>query len=92
MQSIARQICQALKHLHGSGIVHRDIKPENLLVFNPEPMIVKMTDFGLSKMKGNESKLCMQTFCGTLLYCAPEVYPDYDEMRRKETRRRPIEK
>ena len=28
---IAKQICQALAHMHGMGIAHRDVKPENVL-------------------------------------------------------------
>ena len=44
---------------------------------DPENFVVKLSDFGLSKVvKDNETFL--KTFCGTLLYCAPEVFPHYD--------------
>lgn len=39
---------------HERGIVHRDIKPENILIANKE-MNVKLGDFGLAKIIGEES-------------------------------------
>lgn len=41
---ILHDICQALQHLHGLGIVHLDIKPANMLIFDHGT--VKLTDFG----------------------------------------------
>ncbi len=38
---------------------------------------MKLTDFGLSKRILPEEDTFLRTFCGTILYCAPEVYPDY---------------
>ena len=80
LQSITKQLLHALSYLHYNGIVHRDIKPENILVHSNDPWIVKLSDFGLSKTLDEENG-AMTTFCGTLLYCAPEVYPDYDQMK-----------
>lgn len=76
-QSVARQICQALEYLHKSNITHRDIKPDNILVHTQNPFVVKLSDFGLSKHITSDATL-LQTFCGTLLYCAPEIYPGYE--------------
>jgi serine/threonine protein kinase len=47
---------------------------------------VKLSDFGLSKVAQEET--FMKTFCGTLLYCAPEVYPEYESYKRGEARKR----
>lgn len=58
------QLSYGLKYLHSRGITHRDIKPENILLSdNGDYAILKIADFGLSKM--NE---IMKTQCGTELY------------------------
>ncbi|KAI4241599.1 MAG: hypothetical protein LQ352_007410 [Teloschistes flavicans] len=75
-QAVASQMCHALKYLHDCRITHRDIKPDNILIFQIEPYVFKLSDFGLSKVV-NHNETFLQSFCGTLLYCAPEVYPGY---------------
>lgn len=75
---MAKQLLSALKYLHEGGITHRDVKPDNILISTRNPLHVKLTDFGLSKMIDSEETF-LRTFCGTLLYCAPEVYSEYRE-------------
>lgn len=67
------QILDGLSHLHAKGVVHRDLKPENFLVEKKPFFRVVITDFGLAKVA--TSTTLLTTFCGTLMYLAPEVFP-----------------
>ncbi|KAF2146467.1 uncharacterized protein K452DRAFT_65976 [Aplosporella prunicola CBS 121167] len=84
---MACQILSSLAYLHSKQITHRDIKPDNILIASEQPLNVKLSDFGLSKVVSNNETF-LKTFCGTLLYCAPEVFPHYDNYERGTKRRR----
>lgn len=77
---VTRSVVDAIKYLHGVGVVHRDLKPENLMYAHKhhsvnEPHNVKITDFGLAKhLKSTGTNAGgMTTACGTPGYVAPEV-------------------
>jgi len=81
------QIARGLDAAHGEGVTHRDLKPENVfLVHLPgEPPIIKLVDFGLSKlMAGHVDQRAERTqsgvAIGTPLYMSPEQMrgPDVD--------------
>lgn len=89
-QTVAYQVLDALSYLHRKMVTHRDIKPDNILIANdnPQRFIVKLSDFGLSKVVKKDDDTFLKTFCGTLLYCAPEVFPHYDaHLGRKRNRK-----
>ena len=69
--STFRQIFLGLSHLHRRGVVHRDLKPENFLI-KENPYTIIIADFGLSNVVTDN---LLKTFCGSLKYAAPEVFP-----------------
>lgn len=72
------ETCDALEEAHAKGIVHRDLKPANLfLVERPNGgQMVKVVDFGISKITGNSSRLFSLTdtsiMMGSPAYMCPE--------------------
>ena len=69
---IIHKISMAIYFLHSYGIIHRDLKPENILMTDLTLQAdLKLLDFGLSKIIGNEEK-CTEPY-GTLSFVAPEV-------------------
>ncbi|KAJ2079521.1 serine/threonine protein kinase [Coemansia sp. RSA 988] len=65
------QLLLAIRHLNRMGIVHRDIKLENILLADRASLRIKLADFGLAKIVGEQA--FMKTVCGTPMYVAPEV-------------------
>ena len=76
---IATQFLSAVSYMHSINISHRDIKPDNILIAQDEPVIVKVSDFGLAKIAQSGSHL--KTFCGTLAYLVPEVFAHKQDPR-----------
>lgn len=65
----AIDIAEGLGAAHEAGIVHRDIKPANVLVTIKN--IVKIIDFGLAKMRG-QNLTKEDSTVGTVAYMSPE--------------------
>ena len=74
--AIIQSICDALQYAHDCGVVHRDIKPENILIATDGT--VKVADFGLSRIVGNQAEQRQLTrthqVLGTPRYMSPEQF------------------
>ncbi|MCI0697475.1 protein kinase [candidate division KSB1 bacterium] len=67
---IANQIAQGLARAHEHGITHRDIKPANVMI--TKDGVIKIVDFGLAKLAGQERITKSGMTVGTVAYMSPE--------------------
>ena len=72
-----------MQHLHAHAIVHRDIKLDNILLASPRSFVVKLADFGLSKMlapqqaqrlDAGEGRMMMASAQGSPAFMPPELF------------------
>ncbi len=68
--SIAAQVAEGLAYAHERGVVHRDIKPANIMV--PESAAVKITDFGIARMRSSNVQTQTGMMMGSPKYMSPE--------------------
>jgi serine/threonine protein kinase len=75
--SYIAQACSGMDEAHAQGIVHRDLKPQNLfLTKRPDGTpLVKVLDFGISKLQGDVSNMSATqstAVMGSPAYMSPE--------------------
>lgn len=70
------QALEGLHHAHKKGIYHRDIKPSNLIL-TPDGT-VKLMDFGIAKMAGDQKLTQVNRVVGTIEFMAPELIEGKD--------------
>lgn len=66
----ATQIADGLAYAHKKGIIHRDIKSDNVMITSEDR--IKITDFGLAKLKGGANVTKTGSTVGTAAYLSPE--------------------
>jgi serine/threonine-protein kinase len=71
-------VCDALQAVHETSVVHRDLKSDNIfLVMSRGQIRVKLLDFGLAKLAGNNPRAVTKTKTGIVVgtpgYMAPEI-------------------
>ncbi|CAL1543106.1 unnamed protein product [Lymnaea stagnalis] len=83
--NMMRDVADGMAYLHFIKIAHCDLKTQNVLLNNvpgkqstdaKQPVLAKITDFGLSMMKSDDETSTsgmMARFIGTPRYSAPEV-------------------
>jgi len=64
------QMAEALAHAHENHIVHRDVKSDNVMLAGEGR--VKLTDFGLAKLRGAAQLTKSGSTLGTAAYMSPE--------------------
>ncbi|XP_048374327.1 uncharacterized serine/threonine-protein kinase SBK3-like isoform X2 [Sphaerodactylus townsendi] len=69
LKRCAAQLAEALDFMHGKALVHRDIKLDNVMLFDNKCRLVKLGDFGLTRLEGTP----IAAMSGTLPYSPPEL-------------------
>lgn len=69
------QMAQGVEYLHRNNIVHRDFKPTNILVASASPFVLKLTDFDMCRVLGEDFKTSkMSSNVGCAAFKAPELF------------------
>jgi serine/threonine-protein kinase len=68
------QAIDAIAEAHARGMVHRDLKPANLFLHTrcDGRRLIKVLDFGLSKISGNPTRTSSARIIGSPAYMSPE--------------------
>ena len=67
---LGRGLWEALKAIHGAGVIHRDLKPANVLLLDGDPVVI---DFGIAHVADDIRLTMTGLVMGTPGYLSPEV-------------------
>jgi eukaryotic-like serine/threonine-protein kinase len=79
---LARELLEALAHIHQVGILHRDIKPANIIL-EPDGT-AKLIDFGIALPRDATALTNPGLILGTERYAAPEVMEGHSATERSD--------
>ncbi len=68
---ICVEVCRALGHAHGLGVIHRDVKPENVMI--RKDGLIKLMDFGIAQVLDFQRMTVTGQLLGSPAYMAPEI-------------------
>lgn len=76
---ISLQFLYGMNHLHRRGLLHRDVSLQNVLVktYDDGTVLVKLSDFGLSKANASEFTRTQSELRGTILDPLIESFKNY---------------
>jgi outer membrane protein assembly factor BamB len=78
LRGLALGLVEALRDIHGAGVVHRDLKPANVLLAGDGPRVI---DFGISRAVENHLTLTETgQMIGTPPFMSPEQLADAREV------------
>ncbi|MEV1019208.1 serine/threonine-protein kinase [Streptomyces sp. NPDC050264] len=69
---IGRGLAEALRPVHGGGVLHRDIKPGNVMLERAGRRRVMLTDFGIAAIQDTTALTMVGMLVGSPDYMAPE--------------------
>ena len=73
--NVMKQTAEAIDYLHQNNVIHRNIKPGNIVLAHDFPILIRVTDFDLSKFLYDEAETsAMSTNVGTNAFKAPELF------------------
>ena len=79
---LAREMLEALAHIHGAGILHRDVKPGNIVV-EPDGT-AKLIDFGIARPADATAMTRTGLILATERFAAPEVMEGHPASERSD--------
>ena len=87
--TVLYDIACGLTYIHSElhpHLAHRDIKPANILISSTNPVVIKISDFGLSKPTSDRGTHTYSSgFRGTYNWAAPECLPPENSMENTNT-------